>query len=387
MRHRIPRSRDWVGGGALACVLIQATAASLPGALAVDSRDRGAVIQFYESAYRASQNVPTGWNGSVPDCIRGTLGESYKAAVLRRINYYRAMVGLPGDVVLDEARSAKCQEAAITMSAQGQLSHTLTVDWPCYTADGAEAARRSNLSLGSIGAEAVDAYIDDAGAGNEAVGHRRWILFPPLQFVGMGSVPATGNLTFPAVDVLWVIEPAGTRPSEPEFVAWPPPGYVPHPVMPRESGRWSFSIPGANFSSAMVRMTAAGADVGVVMESVRTGYGDNTLVWSPGLSKGPQIGTVYEVTVSGVLTRGETKTFTYAVEVIDPTEVRLMARLSGNDVLLSWPVSTQPYVLEQTSSGSGGGWQSVTTVPSVVAGTATVRLAVQPGQRFFRLRN
>lgn len=386
MRPRIPGPRRWVGYGGVALLLIQASAGPSTGALAADSRDRAAVIQLYQDVYRASENVPSGWNGSVPDCIPGTLSDPYKAAVLRRINYYRAMVGLPGDIVLDEVRSAKCQEAAVTMSAQDQLSHTLTSDWPCYTAAGAEAARRSNLSLGRIGAEAVDAYIDDAGAVNEAVGHRRWILFPPLQFVGIGSVPATGNFAFPAVDVLWVIEPAGARPTEPEFVAWPPPGYVPYPVLPRESGRWSFSIPSANFSGATVRMTAAGAEIGVVMEPVRSGYGDNTLVWRPQLSKGPQIGTVYEVAVAGVLTKGEIKTFSYAVEVIDPIEVRLVARVSGNEVLLSWPATTPPYLLEQTLAGSGGTWQSVSAVPSVVAGTATVRLPVQPGQRFFRLR-
>ena len=61
------------------------------------------------------------------------------------------------------------------MSAEGSLSHFPDPGWACYTADGAAAASKSNLSLGESGPTAVDGLMDDFGASNLAVGHRRWI--------------------------------------------------------------------------------------------------------------------------------------------------------------------------------------------------------------------
>lgn len=356
--------------------------------LTVDTRDRAAVVRLYEAVYEASKGVSLSWNGSVPDCFAGDTSRAYKDATVLRVNYYRAMAGLMGNIVLDEAWSQKCQQAALVMSAQGQLSHTPTADWACFTAEAAEAAGHANLSLGSTGPEAVDAYVDDPGDANSVVGHRRWILYPALQRVGSGSIPASGDadFSFPPTDVLWVLDSGLTRPPGPEFVAWPPPGYVPAPVLPHGSGRWSFSIPGANFSSARVTMQSAGASISLTQEASRSGYGDNTLVWKPVLPKGPQLGVVYEVTVAGVLTGGATRSYSYTVEVIDPTELRLGARLAQNQVVLSWPAPAQSYVLEQSPVAVGGLWEKVAVTPSIVNGTMTVTLPVQPGQRYFRLR-
>lgn len=89
--------------------------------------------------------------------------------------------------------------------------------------------------------------------------------------------------------------------------------------------RWSFSYPGAVFTTAKVTMKSGGKAVAVKLEPLAAGYGDNTLVWlANGLSGDdmawptPSKDTAYVVTVSGVLVNSVQKKFTYTVWVFNP---------------------------------------------------------------------
>jgi hypothetical protein len=285
--------------------------------ITVNPTDRAAVIDLYRNVYLASESVPAGWTGNRSDCNAGATSQAYADATLRRVNYYRAMAGLPGSVTLSNAWNNKCQQAALMMSAAGQLSHSPGTDWPCSTADGREAAGRSNLALGAAGPDAIDLYMDDHGSGNSAAGHRRWILYPPAAFMGSGSIPSGGGS---AANALWVIGGAGSRPATPVWVAWPPPGFIPYQVLPARSQRWSFSYPGASFSSARVFMQRAGAGVTLTIEPMAQGYGDNTIVWVPqGVSStAPATDITYTVIVSNVVVSSQARQFTYEVTIMDP---------------------------------------------------------------------
>jgi hypothetical protein len=233
------------------------------------------------------------------------------------------MSGLPGDVVLDADWNVRCMEAALLMARNDRVSHEPDTSWPCYSAAGAEAAANSDLYLGREGPAAVEGYMDDPGAENYFVGHRRWILYPPQQQMGTGSIPQ--HLSFRAANALWVTGAGGGRPPEPEWVAWPPPGHVPYQIMPRRSGRWSFSYPKADFGRAQVTVRHGGAAVPVVVESSADdrGYADNTLVWIPeGVPTGvPGEDLAYEVTLGDVIIGGLARTFRYTVILIDPDRV------------------------------------------------------------------
>ncbi|HEX7486280.1 MAG TPA: IPT/TIG domain-containing protein, partial [Vicinamibacterales bacterium] len=106
-----------------------------------------------------------------------------------------------------------------------------------------------------------------------------------------------------------------------EFVAWPPPGYVPYQVV---FPRWSFSYPSADFFLASVTMTENQQNVALVLETVTNGYGENTLVWVPGEMPTnqpwprPAADTTYRVAVSNVRIAGSPRSFTYDVIVMDP---------------------------------------------------------------------
>lgn len=209
------------------------------------------------------------------------------------------------------------------MSRNNNLSHDPPATWSCYTADGAEAAGSSNLSLGNYGWNAVSGQVRDNGANNSAVGHRRWILYPQTQTMGTGDIPPTAS--YSAANALWVFDDHyGTaRPATREaYVAWPPPGHVPYQVVP---ARWSFSYASANFSTATVAMTRAGNPVPVAIQPVQNGYGENTLAWiADGLdanvatwpNPGADVG--YRVQIGNVLVGTTPTSFSYDVIVIDP---------------------------------------------------------------------
>ncbi|MDP2045463.1 MAG: CAP domain-containing protein, partial [Deltaproteobacteria bacterium] len=246
-------------------------------------------------------------------------------------------------VTFSDTYSAKNQKAALMMSVNKQLNHDPPISWTCYSPEGAEGAGNSNLALGVNGRDAIDLYIQDPGTGNGFVGHRRWIFYPQTQTMGTGDIPASNG--FAPANSLWVFDGnyGGPRPvTREEFVAWPPPGYVPYQVTYR---RWSFSYPGADFSSAAVTMTLDGVSLPVTLGPLATGYGENTLVWSPegidfveGINREtwpvPAKDTAYRVTINNVIISGVSRNFAYSVTVFDPAAPGLGHAPAGPMMLL-----------------------------------------------------
>jgi hypothetical protein len=293
----------------------------------VDTSVRPDVVGFFRDVYEPALLPTAGWTGSVAGCNPGTIDPGYRDATIQMVNYFRAMAGLPGNVVYDAALDAKCQAAALMFAANGALSHNPPMSWTCYSADGAEAAQKSNIALGIHGAAAVALYMSDSDAFNTAVGHRRWILFPPQVTMGTGAAGPGGGAT-PA-DALWVLGPFGSRPPGPEFIVWPPAGYVPYQVV---SPRWSFSIPGADFSGAAVAVSEDGAPMaGITQWPHVANFGDNTLVWDvAGGSWGEGLGdTVYHVEITNVVVGGNVRAFSYEVTIIDPALVPVSPQSDG----------------------------------------------------------
>jgi uncharacterized protein YkwD len=273
---------------------------------------RAEAVSLYQTMYQATDGLPSGWTGNVASCNAGDVSAAYRNAGLQRVEYFRLMSGLLAGLALDATWNAKCQEAALMMTANRALSHSPPSTWTCYTAGGAEAAGKSNLAAGYASlASAVTGWMSDGGV--SSLGHRRWVLYPPLVTSGLG---ATFGNSYPAY-AMWVIGGNGTRPAQPEFVAWPPPTWVPYPVV---FGVWSFSIPGANFAGASVVMRRGTTDIALTLQQLPNGYGDNTLAWTPqGLSGGaPATDTAYHVEVSNVVVGGQTRNFAYDVTIIDP---------------------------------------------------------------------
>ena len=294
-----------------------------------DTSTRTAVRDFWNLTFWPTITVPTGWTGNVDSNIPGTTTQAFKDAVAARINWFRAMAGVPPQIAISPVYSAKDQQAALMFSANRQISHNPPSSWVDYSAEGAEAAANSNICYGySNDPGCVAAYIGDSGSNNAAAGHRRWILYPQTLTMGTGDVPQSGPAanSYPPANALWVFDGLyGTaRPAtRAAYVAWPPPGFVPYQVV---APRWSFSYPGADFTNASVSMQRNGAAVPVRQEQVVTGYGENTIVWVPDnldasayfQPTAPAVDTTSTVTLANVLINGAPQTFSYSVTVFDP---------------------------------------------------------------------
>jgi hypothetical protein len=283
--------------------------------LVVDTSNRQQVVDLFNTVYTPALAVPSGWNGDTASCNPGTVSAAYDAAELQMLDYFRAMVGLPADLGENLVASDKAADAALMMKANSALSHSPPSSWKCWTSAGASAASSSNIALGAAGPFVITMYILDPGDGNYFVGHRRWILYPPLIGVGRGDTDIS--------NAVWVIPNGqagiwGARPTSPEWVRWPPAGYVPYQVV---YPRWSLSRnPSADFTNATVTMSAGGSPIALTKKQNATGYGDNTLVWEPsGIVAGAGMADqVITVTVSNIMVGATPRTVTWDVTIIDP---------------------------------------------------------------------
>lgn len=335
----------------------------LDAGYAVDVRQREAVRLFYKTVYAASSGIPSHWNGSLAGCAGGDTSAEYKLAVLRRVNWFRAMAGLPASIELDADYSRRAQQAAMLMAVNNALDHAPPPTWPCYNATAGDAAAKSNLAIGSAGPDAIDSYMRDAGAANSAVGHRRWLLYPQAQRMGTGDIDQGVR-----VNALWLMDGnfGGARPAARDnFVAWPPPGYVPYPTV---YARWSLSYPGADFSSASVSMSHAGVPIAVRQEAVAAGAGENSIVWIPmGLGDGalwpkPAADAAYQVTVSNVRVGAAALNFSYQVNIFDPDVGATPApTLSGAEQLALGQGSV--FAIAPVAGATEYQWRALTALP------------------------
>src|SRR4051794_34055828 len=156
------------------------------------------------SDFLPTRNVPLGFTGNVQSGVAGDTSAAYKAAVLQRINWYRAMAGVPAWVTLNTTYNQNAQRAALMFAANGQISHFPPPTWIYYNDTAALAARSSNICQGFLSDPGcMELYISDQGSNNAAAGHRRWILYPQTMQMGTGDVPWANNLW----NDLWVFDP------------------------------------------------------------------------------------------------------------------------------------------------------------------------------------
>lgn len=352
-----------------------------------DTSNRETIRIAYNSIFAPTDNTALGYAGDPAAGIAGDTSQVYKAAVLARINFFRAMAGVPSIGYLDPNLNSKDQLGALMLYANQQLSHTPPTSWLRYSAAGAEALANSNICKGLLAdAGCINLFMDDHGPNNLAIGHRRWFLFPSTPKMGTGDIPEGSQRLWNAV---WVLDSAsyfGPRPATREqFIAWPPRGYVPYQMV---YNRWSFSYPNASFTGATVTMKRNGNDVPIRLDwsADMPNYGDRSIVWVPdnlstdvpSIPVRPANDTTYTITVSNVLVNGVSRTFHYDVIVFDPAIVGPPASDPGAPAVISLnPLSGSGFsgtftaTFTQSSSNHYLGYILFLPTPNVVAYTAT----------------
>ena len=268
---------------------------------------RETALEDYNTNYLGSEVSDPGWTGSTETCNAGTLPQATHDKVIKRINYFRRMVGLNDNTTLDPSKYGMYQDAALMMKANNALNHTPPDTWICYTQNGYSGASTSNLALGAHASNAVTLFINDPGASNTSVGHRRWILHSAKTQFSYGSTNSSMSLG--------VIGVAGGNTKIPAFIAYPPNGYIPQTLT---FPRWSFGISGANFTAATVTMTGDSGNIPVTIISAGGSYGDKTIVWEPqGIVTNSNADVSYTVTVSGITGAAQTS-YTYTSIIFKP---------------------------------------------------------------------
>ncbi|MFH6602879.1 CAP domain-containing protein [Maribacter algicola] len=275
-----------------------------------DESAKLAALKLYNDYYlvATTTNDDTEWTGDEPSCDPGNIPQGVKDKILMRLMYFRKASGLHNEIIENLTKSEKAQQAALMMYANNQLEHFPPESWKCYSAHGKDGAGNSLLAM-SKNAEAIDTYIRDQGSANGPVGHRRWLLWPRLQEIGLGNTEAS--------NAIWVLGNPGSPPTDaPDFIAWPPEGYVPNRLV---YPRWSFSIQDADFTETQISMKdSKGNSVQLSVEELDNAYGDRTIVWVPeGVNTNSAKDELYQVTLENVKVNDESHDFEYSVILFD----------------------------------------------------------------------
>lgn len=280
--------------------------------------DRSVALQDYLTNFAASEYSiqELAWTGNTwdPLCNEGTISNSAKTKILKKINYFRRLVGVNDNIIFDDEKNEKCQEAALIMDVNNALNHQPPSNWQCWSQAGYEAAGSSNLSRIPIPYTSwISTYVRDTGNNNSPVGHRRWIFYSKAKIFGVGQTNQA--------NALWVHQDNDHPETFNNFIAYPPNGFIPNKLV---FPRWSFSIPNANFSNATVSVLDQNNNqipTTIIHKSPTPEYGDRTIVWVANnfndINTDSKFDVSYTVTISNIQGAAQSN-YTYKTIFFDP---------------------------------------------------------------------
>lgn len=331
----------------------------------VDLTDRNDVLSFWHAVYQASEGFDdrVAWTGDYSGS-NGTVSREFVDDVERRLNYFRAMCGVPSNarvnsgstVVLAPSdtfkssggtlKSSAAQDAALMLvrnydpstGLNPAMTHNPGNQLIGWSAAGWNASANGNFSFGFYGPTAIteymlEQYTSDASlsAWNSLVGHRRWNLYPRATDYATGDQPGA-SAYLPPTNVFYVAQnPSEMAPVENDiFVAYPPAGYFPAPL---NTPFWSLSRANANFSAATVRMTTvSGVEVPILSTEQGNDFGDPAFIWRVSSAASMQSvygDTAFNVEISGISGPGVPTSHSYTVRLINPDRLTSNQKLTG----------------------------------------------------------
>ncbi|KAK8842504.1 hypothetical protein M9Y10_026095 [Tritrichomonas musculus] len=262
----------------------------------LQNRETSTIRNEYNTAKTPSYtgNDYTESTADVFSCTTTTLKAEAYADVLKLLNFYRKLAGLPENVKNDETLNNGCYLAAKYSSRAASLSHSIHDYWKdtCDFNSGdnwqliASSLKNSNLAQGEERIMSmISGLIDDEGADNEdSVGHRRWFLYPYLTKIGVGFYPLSKHrmegytVQYPPSGVFNVINENynSNEYTGVNFIAWPPAGPFPLERLPSS---WSvyykeFQKEGATLDNIVIKITR---DDGLNLEYSKANLATNTM--------------------------------------------------------------------------------------------------------------
>ena len=126
----------------------------------------------------------------------GSLDAETRLSALNHLNSIRYIAGVPANVAWDGSKTTMAEATAVLMAASGKVDHTPSK--PAGVSDemfrmAAEGSRISNLAFTAQSGDVINLalrfFLGDSDAANLAVlGHRRWMLNPPLGKTAFGAL-------------------------------------------------------------------------------------------------------------------------------------------------------------------------------------------------------
>ncbi len=331
----------------------------------VNNQDRNDVLAFWHAVYQASEGYSSrvGWTGNFTG-TPGTTSGAFVDDVERRLNYFRAMCGVPADVFMNTTatvvigsadlfkpapltlKTTAAQQSALMLirnynSSNGTdlaITHNPPSNLVGWSTAAWNASAHGNFAFGLFGPGAITEYMIEAlsngsatSAWNTDVGHRRWCLLPSASDFATGDQPGSG-VTRPPTNCLYVVPNSSELlpPENAAFVSYPAAGFFPAPI---NSPYWSLSRTGANFSVATVEMTTAdGTPVTVSNVKRKTGYGDPAITWQVSTAAAARFvsnDTTFRVKVSGISGEDIPTSYEYSVTLINPDQLGCDLHMTG----------------------------------------------------------
>jgi len=265
----------------------------------------------------------------------GSLQSGFLNDGLNSINYARYLAGLPDDVALDPTLTSNAQHGAVLL-AVGQLAHSQAkpASMPGdFFALANTATSSSNIGSGyhSLWDFNLSCLADADSSNIDRLGHRRWILNPPMKKTGMGFAEASTDT--------WTFDRSRASAVQYDSVKWPAAGEFPVEMF-SAGNPWSITLnpaiyawtPGAAGHTVTLRrardgkvwtFTSADTDKsGEYFNFETNGYGvANCFIFRPDPAKlgGYRSGDVFDVTLSGGITKkqgGGAATVSYRTQFV-----------------------------------------------------------------------
>ena len=122
----------------------------------------------------------------------GKLSQETNDIAIKMFNFARFAVGIPNNVEIDASYEKLAQDASLLMAVNDLMAHTgqpkpKNMKDDLYNS-GAKGCASCNIYSGVRNIyDAVEGWIEDSG-NFTTIGHRRWILHPPMKKTGFGKV-------------------------------------------------------------------------------------------------------------------------------------------------------------------------------------------------------
>jgi len=260
--------------------------------------NKKAIARSFKKDFQPAFSQSLVFNGDVNKCNAGSVDPKVEKATVKALNYVRRLSGLQM-IKTSENYNIMAQNTALMAGANAGS---------CWNRIGDTASVNSNTNLTNANKSVGDNIMEqlaEPGGLNEGVTHRRWLFWPFLKNVGVGST--TNGYS------LYVGGQGSFAKRVPEFTSWPTAGFFPAQLVD-SVGRWSFSTGNASADLHAAKVSVIGPNgknITVVVLPVVDGYAMPTLVWQM-----PNMLTTgdYNITVSDVENTSRSKYF-YTVRV------------------------------------------------------------------------